>query len=164
MTQLAESSSSPSGGLASAIAALAERQQMSTAESSNNYNEIASMPMLPNSFANSEDQVAGNCHQSGSLIEVGPDCGMVMSRHEPEWAVDHGSEVAEMGTSYASSDVADDGGRVGTMSPQDEIEGGFQPIAGPIVPESYEEQMMLAMAVSLAEARAMTSAPGVAWH
>lgn len=79
-------------------------------------------------------------------------------REEGEWGLDHGSAVAEAGTSYASSDVTEE------AQTQDEIEGGFQPsVAGPIVPESFEEQMMLAMAVSLAEARARTNAQGVAW-
>ena len=32
------------------------------------------------------------------------------------------------------------------------------------MPDTFEEQMMLAMAVSLAEARAVTSGPGVSWQ
>ncbi|KAM7465293.1 hypothetical protein LguiB_012855 [Lonicera macranthoides] len=83
-----------------------------------------------------------------------------MSRDDGEWMVDHGSEVAEVGTGYAGSEAAGN-----TAFPQqDEIEGGFQNVRGPIVPESYEEQMMLAMTVSLAEARARASSPEVACH
>lgn len=129
------SSSSPSGGLACAIAALAERQQMSGESSTNNYNALN---MLPGSsrFSNRVEQYPENYPP----VEVTKDDG--------EWGVDHVSEVAEAGTSYASSDATD------------ETVGG----APHIVPESFEEQMMLAMAVSLAEARARTSAQGVSWQ
>uniref|UniRef100_A0A7N0VFY5 RING-type domain-containing protein n=2 Tax=Kalanchoe fedtschenkoi TaxID=63787 RepID=A0A7N0VFY5_KALFE len=41
-------------------------------------------------------------------------------------------------------------------------EGSFRSVSGPVIPESFEEQMMLAMTVSLAEARAMTSPQGLA--
>ncbi|GJZ24984.1 RING/U-box superfamily protein [Tanacetum coccineum] len=37
-------------------------------------------------------------------------------------------------------------------------------VAGNIVPESYEDQMMLAMAVSLSEARARTTSPEITWQ
>ncbi|KAK9674536.1 hypothetical protein RND81_12G239200 [Saponaria officinalis] len=44
-------------------------------------------------------------------------------------------------------------------------DGGFHSsVPNPIVPESFEEQMMLAMAVSLADARTRTTAQGVAWQ
>ncbi|KAK9024451.1 hypothetical protein V6N11_004613 [Hibiscus sabdariffa] len=43
------------------------------------------------------------------------------ARDKGEWGVDHGSEVAEAGTCYASSDVTDDvGDLVGSLQ-QDEI-------------------------------------------
>uniref|UniRef100_A0A5B7AR45 Putative RING-type E3 ubiquitin ligase n=1 Tax=Davidia involucrata TaxID=16924 RepID=A0A5B7AR45_DAVIN len=169
MAPLAESSSSsssPSGGLACAIAALAERQQMGGESSSNYSGNTSGFNMLPSCsrFANREEQVDENYPPPGSLIEVSPDSGMEVSRDDGEWGVDHGSEVAEVGTSYASSDATEDAGRIAALPPQDEIEGGFQAVAGPIIPESFEEQMMLAMAVSLADARARASTPGVAWH
>ncbi|KAL9224969.1 hypothetical protein vseg_000944 [Gypsophila vaccaria] len=45
------------------------------------------------------------------------------------------------------------------------IDGQFQSsVPNPIVPESFEEQMMLAMAVSLADARDRTTAQGVVWQ
>ncbi|KAL9241315.1 hypothetical protein vseg_015440 [Gypsophila vaccaria] len=44
-------------------------------------------------------------------------------------------------------------------------DGQFQSsVPNPIVPESFEEQMILAMAVSSADARARTTAEGVAWQ
>ncbi|XP_059662808.1 E3 ubiquitin-protein ligase DA2L-like [Cornus florida] len=165
MAPLAESSSSPSGGLACAIAALAERQQMD-GESSSNFSGNMSANMLPSSsrFSNREVQEGENFPRAGSSIEVSPHGGMMVTGDDREWGVDHESVVAEVETRHASSLAAEDAGRIAAMPPQDEIEGSFQTVAGPIVPESFEEQMMLAMAVSLAEARARTSAPGVAWH
>ena len=159
MAPLAElsssSSSSPSGGLACAIAALAERQQTG-GESSTSYSEAIGRTR----FSNREDQVTENYSPAGGSIEVSPDRRLAMSRDDGEWTVDHGSEVAEVGTSYAGSEAAENA----AFPQQDEIEGGFQNVTGPIVPESFEEQMMLAMAVSLAEARARASSPEVAWH
>ncbi|XP_057461547.1 E3 ubiquitin-protein ligase DA2L-like isoform X1 [Actinidia eriantha] len=154
MPPLAESSSSPSGGLACAIAALAERQQTSR-ETSGNYNSnISTLNMLPgyNGFTNKVEQVTESYHPAGSSMEV-----------SPEWGINHDSEVAEVVTRSASSDAAEDADRVVASPLQLEIEGGFQTVGGPIVPENFEEQMMMAMAVSLAEARARTSVPGVAW-
>ncbi|RVW36211.1 hypothetical protein CK203_095780 [Vitis vinifera] len=136
MAPQVESSSSPSGGLACAIAALAERQQMG-GESSTNYN--GNMP----------------------AFNMPPGSSRFSNRDDGEWGVDRGSEVAEAGTSYASSDATDEAGGVAALPPTDEAEGSFQNVGGPIVPESFEEQMMLAMAVSLAEARARTSTQGV---
>lgn len=37
-------------------------------------------------------------------------------------------------------------------------------VAGNVVPDSYEDQMMLAMAVSLSEARARTTSPEITWQ
>ncbi|XVF18333.1 hypothetical protein REPUB_Repub11eG0012500 [Reevesia pubescens] len=166
MVTVAGSSSSPSGGLACAIAALAERQQMS-GESSFNHNEnMPAFNMLPSSsrFYNRLDQVSENYPPAESPVDMPADGGMTPARDEGEWGIDHGSEVAEPETSYASSDVTEDAGGISTIPQQDEIRGSFRNVPGPIVPESYEEQMMLAMAVSLAEARAMTSGPGVSWQ
>ncbi|KAA8526684.1 hypothetical protein F0562_008113 [Nyssa sinensis] len=67
-------------------------------------------------FANREEQVAENYPPAGSLIEVSPDSGMEGSRDDGEWGIDHGSEVAEVGTSYASSDAAEDGGRLACIA------------------------------------------------
>ncbi|KAI3881527.1 hypothetical protein MKX03_035605 [Papaver bracteatum] len=171
----AETSSSPSGGLACAIAALAERQHMdreSTSDAGNN----SSVPfdMLPDSGSlphSGEEQGGGQGYNMpNNWIEVSPDSGRALSRgEEGEWGgIDHGSEVAEAGTSYASSDAAAEVALPPPLSDGSNIvEAGdhhFQSnINGSVMPESFEEQMMLAMAVSLAEARARSNAQGVAW-
>ncbi|KAL6975539.1 hypothetical protein U1Q18_024335 [Sarracenia purpurea var. burkii] len=159
MPSLAESSSSPSGGLACAIAALAERQQMG-GESSGNFNgNMLASNMLP-------EQDTECYPRAGSSVEISPDSRLEMTRDDGEWGIDHGSEVAEVGTSCGSSDAAEDAGGIAALQlPQHEIEGGgFQSGGDAIVPENFEEQMMLAMAVSLAEAQARTSSQGVPWH
>lgn len=162
----AESSSSPSGGLACAIAALAERQQMGGESSGGNYNANTStfnMPPSYSRFSDSREQTMDSYGPSGGSIEDLHDGQLAMTGVGGEWGLDHESEVAEVGTSYGSCDVTQDG--VVAMPPQHEIQGGFQANnGGAIVPDSFEEQMMLAMAVSLAEAQARTSVPRVAWQ
>ncbi|WKA13047.1 hypothetical protein VitviT2T_030380 [Vitis vinifera] len=163
MAPQVESSSSPSGGLACAIAALAERQQMG-GESSTNYNgnmPAFNMPPGSSRFSNRVEQYPENYPPIESSMDALPDGGLAVTKDDGEWGVDRGSEVAEAGTSYASSDATDEAGGVAALPPTDEAEGSFQNVGGPIVPESFEEQMMLAMAVSLAEARARTSTQGV---
>ena len=135
-------------------------------ESSTNYNgnmPVFNMPPGSSSsrFSNRGEQYPENYPP----IDVLPDGGLVVPKDDGEWGVDRISEVAEAGTSYASSDATDEAGGVAALAPTDEAEGSFQNVGGgPIVPESFEEQMMLAMAVSLAEARARTSGQGVSWQ
>ncbi|KAM0944555.1 putative transcription factor C2H2 family [Dioscorea sansibarensis] len=76
---------------------------------------------------------------------------------ENAWPLDHESEIAEAGTSYASSDTTSDTGPNGLTLP------GVNIISGHPLPDSFEEQMMLAMAVSLAEVRAKTSPQRLTW-
>ncbi|XP_022717436.1 uncharacterized protein LOC111276004 isoform X2 [Durio zibethinus] len=160
------SSSSPSGGLACAIAAFAEHQQMSVESSLNHDGNMPAFDMLPSSsrLYNRLDQVSENYPPAESPVDMQADGGMTSARDEGEWGIDHGSEAAEAGTSSRSSDVTEDAGGISAIPQPDEIRGSFHNALGPIVPESYEEQMMLAMAVSLAEFRAMTSGPGVSWQ
>ncbi|KAL5731761.1 hypothetical protein ACHQM5_004461 [Ranunculus cassubicifolius] len=122
--------SSPSRGLACAIATLAERQHMAPGPSS-------------------------DMDTTGSS-GLGPAESWADSREEGEWGTDVGSEVAEAGTSYDSSDPTSDLHGPGP--------GPIVPVPGSILPDSFEEQMMLAMAVSLADARARTNSQGVTWN
>ncbi|KAB2043702.1 hypothetical protein ES319_D01G036300v1 [Gossypium barbadense] len=164
MTTVAGSSSSASAGHVCAVAGLTEWQQM-TGESSSNYNvNLPAFNMLPSSSrfcCNRLDQVAENYHSAQSPVDMSAEGGMTPARDEGEWGVDLGPEVAKAGTSYASSDVLGDASGISMIPPQeDEIRDGFYNVSEPIVPESYEEQMMLAMALSLAEGRTMTSGVG----
>ncbi|KAI3716126.1 hypothetical protein L6452_23240 [Arctium lappa] len=69
-----------------------------------------------------------------------------------------GAEMVEGGGYDDWSTVDDGGGRsIGTYPVHDDM-------AMEMGPESFEEQMMIAMAVSLAEARARTASPEIEWH
>ncbi|KAB5521303.1 hypothetical protein DKX38_025622 [Salix brachista] len=171
MAILAESSSSPSGGLACAIAALAERQQTGGESIVHNSGTMPSFNLLPStsSFYNRLEQGIDNYSPAQSSSNVLPDCRMIVSRDDGEWGADRGSDAAEAGTSYASSESAEDAGGISFVLPPPpppplpHVIASFQNVSEP-VPESFEEQMMLAMAVSLAEARAMASEPQSAWQ
>ncbi|KAF8413571.1 hypothetical protein HHK36_001562 [Tetracentron sinense] len=157
--------SAPSGGLACAIAAFAERQQMN--RDSTNYSEnVSAFGMLRSSsrLPNREEEPMAEIYPPESWIEVSPGSERAVSREDGEWEVDLGSEVAEAGTSYASSETTTGEAGIAALSHPDAVGGYLQPnITGAILPESFEDQMMLATAVSLAEARSRTSTQGVAW-
>ncbi|XP_009596975.1 E3 ubiquitin-protein ligase DA2L [Nicotiana tabacum] len=155
------SSSSPSGGLACAIAALAERQQMGGEPSNysrnmSSYNEH----LACDRFSNREEIENDDYSHAESTMHVSPERQLEIPRDDGEWA-DHGSMVAEVGTSYAVSDEMEDDA---SFPLQGEMVSDLQPTTGSIVPENFEEQMMLAMAVSLAEASSRSNPPGVSWH
>ncbi|KAG6397879.1 hypothetical protein SASPL_139329 [Salvia splendens] len=159
----AGSSSSPSGGLACAIAALAERQQVSGGTPTSYGADMSEYNVSGSSkYSNGEGQESENYFPAESGTMVSPDSQLAMTGDAGEWA-DHRSQMAEVGTSYGGSDEFGDAGSP-SVPQEDENHNSVQPVAGSIIPESFEEQMMLAMAVSLAEARARTSTPGVAWH
>ncbi|XP_073312133.1 E3 ubiquitin-protein ligase DA2L-like isoform X1 [Primulina huaijiensis] len=164
MAPISVSSSSPSGGLACAIAALAEQE--AGGEPANNYaGGSMSTYSMPSSsrFLNREEHESESYFPVENIRLASLDNHLAMTGDTGEW-VDHRSEMAEVGTSYEGSDEFDGSVRHGEQPQQDENQDSFQPVAGTVVPESFEEQMMLAMALSLAEARARTSPPGVTWH
>ncbi|KAL5989938.1 hypothetical protein ACLOJK_010833 [Asimina triloba] len=152
--------SSPSGGLACAIAALAERQHMDGDTSAHCSQNVPAVGMFPQS---SILRAVGNSRTHECWNEVSSDSEMRVPGEERESAADDGSEVAEAGTSYASSDTAVEAG-AGMPNCQNSGDHFRPPIAGAILPDSFEEQMMLAMAVSLAEARAKQNPQGLAWN
>lgn len=164
---LAGSGSSPSGGLACAIAALAERQQMSGESSFSHNTTMSTYNVPPNCgqfYPTAVQDSDGYAAPESGTTELVHGGGIPLARDDGEWNMDRGSEVAEAGTSYASSDSPEDAGGISALPQPNEVDVGFQNIPAPIVPESFEEQMMLAMAVSLAEARAVTSGPGITWQ
>ncbi|XP_009387883.2 E3 ubiquitin-protein ligase GW2 isoform X3 [Musa acuminata AAA Group] len=145
---------SSSGGLACAAAALAERQHMHGNSAVHMaIDNAAACDMLQRSGSSSPG-ITRFVHDnpSGRWTEISPDNGREVHGQEfGECLADHQSEVAEAGTSYN----VETGAMTGPLS-----EGVSIP-PGHFVPESFEEQMMLAMAVSLAEARARMSNHGV---
>lgn len=161
MSSVSGSSSSPSGGLACAIAALAERQQTSGESSVNaGGNNVSEFNMVPGTsrFYNRVDRESENYQPAVSLSELSINHRMALTQDDREWNGDTTQ------SSYASSDTTEDAGTTSGLQTLDEVEGDLQHAPGHIVPESFEEQMMMAMAVSLAEASAVTSGPGVSWQ
>ncbi|XP_073002812.1 E3 ubiquitin-protein ligase GW2-like [Typha latifolia] len=145
---------SPSSGFACAVAALAEHQHMNgespamAGGSTSTYDILQRSDNLPSGdLSLIENNSQGSWTNSRRrMIREGGECS------SDQW-----SEVAEAGTSYASSDVMVDLGASSALVPSVTMAPGH------LLPESFEEQMMLAMAVSLAEARARTGAPGLTW-
>ncbi|XP_022142798.1 uncharacterized protein LOC111012833 isoform X2 [Momordica charantia] len=171
------SSSSPSGGLACAIAALAEQQQMGRGPSSVCANGDSSVfNMLPGTtefynrmntevenYPTAQVPIDTENYPTAQVpIDTVPDCRMILTRNNGEWNMDNQSEEAEAGTSYPTSDSTENGTEC-ALPTTNAIEGGNQ-AALPIVPQNFEEQIMLAMAVSLAEAREVSTGPGHPWQ
>lgn len=155
------SSSSPSGGLACAIAALAEQQQTSGESSIDpGGSNVSTFTMVPGTsrFYNRVGGESENYQPAVSLSELSINHRMALTQDEREW----NGETTQ--SSYASSDTTEDHGTTSSLPTLDEIESELQNAPGHVVPESFEEQMMLAMAVSLAEARAVTSGHGISWQ
>ena len=152
MTTAAGSSSSPSGGLACAIAALAERQQIVGESSVNPNRNMSASNMLPQGsrLYNRDHEDIENCPTAASSSEASTDGRMTLTRDDGECYRDRGSDVAEAGTSYASSDATED---ASAMPQADEMVGNLQNATETIIPDSFEEQILLALAVSLDEAR-----------
>ncbi|XP_078176956.1 E3 ubiquitin-protein ligase GW2-like isoform X2 [Carex rostrata] len=91
---------------------------------------------------------------------------VVSSGEDGECSTDQWSDAAEAGTSYAGSDIVLDTGRGHVPIPLPVsmpmiIPDGFG--MGPIH-AGFEDQMMLSMAVSLADARGRTNSQGLTWH
>lgn len=98
-----------------------------------------------------------------SAVDTVPDCRMILTRNDGEWNLDHQSEEAEAGTSYPTSDSNEDNSTECALPTVNAMDGGNQATI-PIIPQNFEEQMMLAMAVSLAEAREVSTGPGHSWQ
>lgn len=132
---------------------------------------------LPNASTNVPFHGIGMSQQSGVLppderisenhphecwIDVSPTSGRALPMEGGTWPVDHRSDMVETGTGYVNLDSTAEAGAALPLN------GGvgdqFQPtMVRPLLPESFEEQMMLAMAVSLAEARVWPGTQPLAW-
>ncbi|KAK4753402.1 hypothetical protein SAY87_022200 [Trapa incisa] len=150
----AVASSTSAGGLACAIAALAERQQ--TSEESLSTSCTGSANLSQPTYDNLN--MLPSCSRYYPAVEI--------SHTDGEWNVEHGSVIAEAGTSYRSSNSTELDSGI-TDLPQHGVEDqgqAFQNLPSPVFQESFEDQMMFTMAVSLTEARAVTNGPGTMWH
>ncbi|KAK3128426.1 hypothetical protein QOZ80_6BG0461480 [Eleusine coracana subsp. coracana] len=158
MTTTAEAASS--GGFACAVAALAEQQHMNGETSNSATCQTTSFDVLSRSDRSSTEDLS---IVGGSSSDTRVDEPSSSRTHQimegAEYSNDHWSEIAEAGTSCAGSDVIT-------------VEAGAANLAGSVgsnigsgsIPDSFEEQMMLAMALSLVDARARASSPGLTWR
>lgn len=153
------SQTSTSGGLACAIATLAEQQHMGLSPT-NDLDDASSLEMLPESLRCPHEEERDS-YALESWVDISPATRRASCRDDGEWGTDIGSEVAEAGTSYASSDTTVE--LRGPTLPNGVGDHFQSNISGSILPESFEEQMIRAMAVSLADARSRTNSQGVAW-
>ncbi|KAJ0971827.1 hypothetical protein J5N97_019786 [Dioscorea zingiberensis] len=128
---------SPSGGLARAVAALAERQQLRAEPSDSAVVDRALMTNYP----------------PESWTEMPLDSERTVRSEDSNWEMHHDeSEVQAMTGDSATASSA--------MLP---LPTTNSMTVDHLLPESFDEQMMLAMAVSLAEARTRTSTPQLTW-
>ncbi|KAJ0989374.1 hypothetical protein J5N97_007730 [Dioscorea zingiberensis] len=155
---VAHTESSP-GRVACTVATLAEHLHMrgdsthltgSIAPVCDIIQRSSSMPPAAN------DQLAEN-YATESWTDVSPGSHQEAVPEENAWALNHESGNAGAGTSYTSSDTTADAGPSMFKLP------GTDLVVGHPLPDSFEEQMMLAMAVSLAEVRAKMSPQRLTW-
>ncbi|KAM0931756.1 hypothetical protein ACQ4PT_000065 [Festuca glaucescens] len=154
----ASAEAAPSGGFACAVAALAEQQHMLGDSSSTATLQTSRHDILSRSQRSFTDDlsVAGSS-SSGTRVEEPSNSRTRQIREGEEYSNNDGwSEAAEAGTSFASSDVTVEAGAA-NLAASDVSSIGT-------VPDSFEEQMMLAMALSLADARAAGRSPGTTWR
>ncbi|XP_010537678.1 PREDICTED: protein sip5-like isoform X2 [Tarenaya hassleriana] len=137
------SSPSPSAGMACVVAAMAENRRM-VGESSRND--------IQNMNASSYNMLPSICTGYYNNVVVNQEVGDNTYLNDEETV--HGSvNVGEAGMSHATGSDMTDEDSASEISR--EASERFQNLPPPlIVPESFEEQMMLAMAVSLAEVHA----------
>lgn len=157
MTTTAEAVSS--GGFACAVAPLAEQQHMHGETSSAATCQTTSYDVLSGSDRSStEDLSIVGSSSSDTRVDEPSSSRTYQTMEGAEYLNDRWSEVAEAGTSCAGSDVT--------------VEAAASNLAGSVgsnigsgsIPDSFEEQMMLAMALSLVDARARASSPGLTWR
>ncbi|OEL20623.1 hypothetical protein BAE44_0018358 [Dichanthelium oligosanthes] len=157
MTTMAEAASS--GGFACAVAALAEQQHMHGESSSTPPCQTTRFDILSKSDRSStEDLSIAGSSSADSRVEEPSSSRTHRTIEGAEYPNDQWSEVAEVGTSHAGSDVT-----VEAVAANSAASVGSN-IASGSIPDSFEEQMMLAMALSLVDARAKSNSPGLAWR
>lgn len=152
LTTTAEAASS--GGFAFAVAALAEQQHMHGESSSTPKFDILNR----SDKSSTGDMSVVGSSSSDSRVEEPSSSITHRTIEGAEYCNDQWSEIAEAGTSHAGSDVTVDAVAANSAT---SLGSGIAPGS---VPDSFEEQMMLAMALSLVDARARSNSPGLAWR
>ncbi|KAJ4788933.1 Protein SIP5 [Rhynchospora pubera] len=162
-----------SGSFSCAVAALTEQQQQHhhplTSVPYSSYPPFSYNQIQRPGFVPSVDMCSTIVNPSicGSWVESPSSTQrVVLAGDDGECSTDQWSDAAEAGTSYAGSDIVLDTGpghlpvQLPVSVPMVIPDGfGMGPVHG-----GFEDQMMLSMAVSLAEARGRTNSPGLTWH
>ncbi|KAJ1258089.1 hypothetical protein BS78_10G046900 [Paspalum vaginatum] len=152
------SEASSSSGFACAVAALAEQQHMHGESSGASGCQTTSFGILSRSDRSLEDLNVVGSSSSDTRIEEAASSRTHRTMEGAEYSNDRWSEVAEAGTSIAGSNVAMEAGATNSATSVGSNIGSGS------IPDSFEEQMMLAISLSLVDARARASSPGLAWR
>ncbi|KAL6839669.1 hypothetical protein ACP4OV_030608 [Aristida adscensionis] len=156
-TTTAEATSS--SGFACAVAALAEQQHTCGETSSAAACQKTRHGILSRSDRSfTEDLSITGSSSSDTRIEEPSSSRTHQTIEGAEYSNDRWSEVAEAGTSCAGSDITVEAAATNFATSFGSSTGSGS------VPDSFEEQMMLAMALSLVDARARASSPGLTWR
>ncbi|XP_006655805.2 E3 ubiquitin-protein ligase GW2-like [Oryza brachyantha] len=151
----AEAASS-SNGFACAVAALAEQQQMYGETSSTATCHSSRCDILSRSDRSfTEDLTVNGSGSSGTRSEEPSSTRARQARDGAEYSNERWSELAEASSSFNGSDLTIEAGAANS---------GGSDIGSGGIPDTFEEQMMLAMALSLADSRAKASSPGLTWR
>uniref|UniRef100_A0A0A9FGQ0 Uncharacterized protein n=1 Tax=Arundo donax TaxID=35708 RepID=A0A0A9FGQ0_ARUDO len=157
ITAPAEAASS--GGFACAVATLAEQQHIHGESSGATTCQTTRFDILSRSDRSfTEDLSIVGSSSSDTRVEGPSSSRTHQSIEGAEYSNDRWSEVAEAGTSCAGSDITMEAGGANLAT------SAGSNIGSASVPDSFEEQMMLAMALSLVDARARASSPGLTWR
>ncbi|KAF0901496.1 hypothetical protein E2562_003483 [Oryza meyeriana var. granulata] len=141
------------GGASTTVAALAEQQHIYGEASSTATCHTARCDILSRSDRSfTEDLSVNGSGSLGARSEEPLSNKTHQAREGAEYSNERWSEVAEASSSFTGSDLTIEAGAANS---------GGSDIGSGSIPDSFEEQMMLAMALSLGDARAKASSPGM---
>lgn len=152
----ASAEAAPSGGFACAVAALAEQQHMLVGSSIPATCQASKHDTLSRSDRSfTEDLSIAGSSSSGTRVDESSINRTRQTREGAEHSNnDRWSEVADASTSCAGSDITREAGAANLVASDGSSIGSGN------IPDSFEDQMMLAISLSLVDARAMASSPG----
>ncbi|XP_020190082.1 E3 ubiquitin-protein ligase GW2 [Aegilops tauschii subsp. strangulata] len=159
----ASAEAAPPGGFACAVAALAEQQHMLGDPSSAATCQASRHDILSRSQRSfTEDLSIAGSSSSATRVEEPSNGRTPQARDGADYSNNDGwSEAAEASTSCAGSDITVEAGAASVAAAASDVSS----VGSGNVPDSFEEQMMLAMALSLVDARGVGgSPPGIAWR
>lgn len=149
------------GGLPCSAAALTERQPINAVSAANMPSSSTSVFDMVHRSGNlsAENMRFVQTNPSGHWSEIPPQIERELQRGDfGECSTCFWSDMTEAGASYTGSHSMVDAGNALIPYPDRTLMN-----QGYFVPESFEEQMMMAMSVSLADAQGRMNSQGVMW-